>query len=51
MFVLEIGDATLEEWAPNDTIWGTGRNGPGGGGRNLLGKCIEEVRDYYNALK
>ena len=42
--LLNTGDAIIEEAAPYDGKWGTGRNGKG---LNLLGKCLMEVREFY----
>ena len=42
--LLNTRDAIIEEAAPYDGKWGTGRNGKG---LNLLGKCLMEVRESY----
>jgi hypothetical protein len=39
--LLETGDATLVEHTTNDSYWGDG----GGGGKNMLGKLLMEVRE------
>lgn len=39
--LLETGDETLIENAPNDSYWGCGRNGKG---KNRLGHILMEVR-------
>ena len=36
----------IEEQAPYDDYWGTGSK-KGGVGKNMLGKCLMEVRDHY----
>jgi ribA/ribD-fused uncharacterized protein len=52
----ELGDKlllterrTLEEDAYWDTFWGTGKTGPGGRGRNELGKVLMAVRTQLAA--
>ena len=53
--LLDTAPARLEERTSNDSTWGTGSDGPNGKGKNLLGKCLMEVRDHYsgagNSLK
>ena len=39
--LFQTGTITLEEAAPDDYYWGTGRNGTG---KNMLGKILMEVR-------
>lgn len=53
--LLNTGDKTLVEGSPFDKIWGVGiannddriLNEANWRGKNLLGKALEEVRDYY----
>ena len=53
--LLNTGDKTLVEGSPFDKIWGVGiadnddriLNEANWRGHNLLGKALEEVRDYY----
>lgn len=42
--LLATGDAYLEERTKNDSFWGTGSDGAGGTGKNMLGKMLMEVR-------
>ena len=53
--LLNTGDKTLVEGSPFDKIWGVGiadnddriLNEANWRGQNLLGKALEEVRDFY----
>ena len=53
--LLDTGDKTLVEGSPFDKIWGVGiadnddriLNEANWRGKNLLGKALEEVRDFY----
>jgi ribA/ribD-fused uncharacterized protein len=43
--LLETGNAVLIEHTTNDNIWGDGGDGTG---KNLLGKCLMEVREILS---
>ncbi len=45
--LLDTGDYKLVEHTKNDNIWGDGGDGTG---KNLLGKCLMEVREYIVKL-
>ena len=42
--LISTGDAIIYEDSPYDKIWGTGKRGGIGSGKNLLGKILMEVR-------
>ncbi len=46
--LLCTGDSYLFEDSPYDYIWGVGKTG---NGRNLLGKVLMEIRDYYKLVQ
>jgi len=45
--LLNTGVAYIYEDSPFDYLWGVGKDGSG---KNLLGKVLMEVRDYFNAI-
>lgn len=43
--LLATGTVRLEEDAHWDRFWGTGKTGPGGNGKNMMGKILMDLRD------
>jgi ribA/ribD-fused uncharacterized protein len=48
--LLATGARAIEEDAKWDSFWGTGKTGPGGNGRNMMGSLLMELRQELRLI-